>query len=136
LRFSDVRSPDENAEIQFATQEDANAAVDVPAAIGADGHFAAAAMRAWRSFRRQSWRIYLTSLSSLAALPNSRRFFVNLLRGVAPFRRDQYRCWSIICGRQDGLMSDFIGGFGDTCAQSQEAKRGCALRLQPRRAAV
>ena len=32
----------------------------------------------------------LTSLSPLAALPNWRRFFVNLLRGVTPFRRDRY----------------------------------------------
>jgi hypothetical protein len=73
----------------------------------------------------------LTSLSPLAALPNSRRFFMHLLRGVTPFRRDRYRCWSSICGRHDGLGNDFIGGrFGDASAQSQEAKRCCVLRLK------
>ena len=33
----------------------------------------------------------LASLSPLAALPNSRRFFVILLRGETLFRRDRYR---------------------------------------------
>ena len=73
----------------------------------------------------------LTSLSPLAVLPNSSRFFLNLLSGVTPFRRDRYRCRSSICGRHDGLGNDFIGGrFGDASAQSKEAKRGCVLRLK------
>jgi hypothetical protein len=71
----------------------------------------------------------LTSLSTLAAFPNGRRFFVNPLCGVTPFRRRRYRCWSNICGR-GGVGIDFIGGLGDTCTQSQEPKRCCALRLK------
>ena len=73
----------------------------------------------------------LTSLSPLAALPNWRRFFVNLLRGVAPFRRGRYRCWSSICGRRGGLGNYFFAAvLGDASAQSQEAKRCGALRLK------
>jgi hypothetical protein len=34
-------------------------------------------------------RVALASLSPLAALVNSRRFSVNLLRGVTPFWRDR-----------------------------------------------
>jgi hypothetical protein len=37
----------------------------------------------------QVGRVALTSLSPLAALPNNRRFSVNLLRGVTPFWRDR-----------------------------------------------
>ena len=37
----------------------------------------------------QVGRVALASLSPLAALPNSRRFSVNLLRGVTPFWRDR-----------------------------------------------
>ena len=37
----------------------------------------------------QAGRGALASLSPLAALPNSRRFSVNLLRGVTPFWRDR-----------------------------------------------
>ena len=73
----------------------------------------------------------LTSLSPLAALPNWRRFFVNLLRGVAPFRRGRYRCWSSICGRRGGLGNYFFAAvLGDALAQSQEAKRCCVLSLK------
>ena len=72
----------------------------------------------------------LPSLGPLAALPNRRRFFVNLLRGVTPFRRGRYRCRSNVCGRNGEFGNDLIGAFGDTRTQSQEAKRGCALRLQ------
>ena len=65
----------------------------------------------------------LPSLGPLAALPNRRRFFVNLLRGVTPFRRGRYRCRSNVCGGNGGLGNDLIGAFGDTRTQSQEAKR-------------
>ena len=37
----------------------------------------------------QVGRVALASLSPLAALPNNRRFSVNLLRGVTPFWRDR-----------------------------------------------
>jgi hypothetical protein len=41
----------------------------------------------------------LALLNPLAALPNSRRFFVNnLLRGVTPLRREPHRFWSSIYG--------------------------------------
>jgi hypothetical protein len=77
--------------------------------------------------RERSWKRLLTSLSLLARLPHWRRFFENLLRGVAPLRRGRYhRGWSNICGRNGGLGNDVIGDFGDTSAQSQEAKR-CVL---------
>jgi hypothetical protein len=80
--------------------------------------------------RERNWKRLLTSLSLLAGLPRWRRFFVNLLRGVAPLRRGRYlRGWSNICGRNGGLGNDVIGDFGDTSAQSQEAKR-CVLRLK------
>jgi hypothetical protein len=80
--------------------------------------------------RERSWKRLLTSLSLLARLPHWRRFFENLLRGVAPLRRGRYhRGWSNICGRNGGLGNDVIGDFGDTSAQSQEAKR-CVLRLK------
>ena len=72
----------------------------------------------------------LTSLSPLAALSNSRRFFVNLLRGVTPFWRGRDWCWRNICERNAGLGNDLFGGLGYACAQSQEAKRCCALRLK------
>jgi hypothetical protein len=82
---------------------------------------------------QKSWdgrgALTLPSLSPLAAFRNWRRFFVDFLRGMAPLRRGRYRCWSNNCGRNEGLRNGFISGFGDTCAQSQEAKRDRALRL-------
>ena len=39
----------------------------------------------------------LTSLSPLAARTNTCRFFVNLLRGLPPFRRDRYCPRSVTC---------------------------------------
>jgi hypothetical protein len=69
----------------------------------------------------EAGRGLLTSLGPLAAFSNRRRFFVNLLRGVMPFRRGRYQCWSNIyqcwsniCGRSGGLGNDFISRrFGD-----------------------
>jgi hypothetical protein len=86
-------------------------------------------LNAWKAWAKLE-EVPLPSLGPLAALPNRRRFFVNLLRGVTPFRRGRYRCRSNVCGRNVGLGNDLIGAFGDTRTQSQEAKRGCALRLK------
>ena len=70
----------------------------------------------------EAGRGLLTSLGPLAAFSNRRRFFVNLLRGVMPFRRGRYRCWSNICGRSGGLENDFISRrFGARPTSRDEA---------------
>jgi hypothetical protein len=90
------------------------------------------AWKAWAKLGRGA----LTPLSSLAAITNRRRFFVNLLcgvtrfrrGGVTRFRRDRYLCWSCICGWHG---NDLIGTrFGDASSQSQELNRCCVLGLE------
>jgi hypothetical protein len=84
----------------------------------------------------EAGRAALTSLSPLAALPNRRRFFVDFLRGVTPFRRGRYRFWRNICERNGGGGNDSSAAWVIPAPNLRRRNAAALCASSPRRAAV